>query len=189
MAEQQPTTTLKLINADELGAFGPAKYSKNVKTTTMPGSVRKEVSELNKMAKLADGKIDSAKKDRADAILKAHTFTVNLDFTKCSLKQILDVASNPQSLMVSLQNGLIRDLGSERIRKIVDGEDGEITYAEGKSFKHSKGVLYVTVRSWLNRPKTTNAKSTEEKMSDNAVKMSDAEFDAWVEAERKRRSS
>jgi len=155
-------TTLKLINHEQLGEYGPAKFSRNVSMTVASGKTRKQITELSKLGK----------KEQSDALAKKFTFTVNLDFTKMPLIKILELAANPQSLCVGLQNGLLRPLGDEVLQKIARGEPMSIGYGDDKVFKADKGVVYVTVKSWISRPKAKgNGKTDDEKAADALSKL------------------
>jgi len=155
-------TTLKLINYDELGSYAPAKSSYNVPNTVMSGKLRAQVTELNKLEK----------KEQADAITKKHTFTVNLDFTRMPISQIIKLAANPQSLIVSLQNGLLRPAGDEVIEKIAAGEEVILDIGDGKVFNAKNKVLYITVKTWIARPKTSNGQTPEQKLETQFGKLS-----------------
>ena len=156
-------TTLKLINADELGMYAPAKSSFNVPTTVMSGKLRATVTELNK----------TEKKEQADALTKRHTFTVNLDFTRMPISQIIKLAASPQSLIVSLQNGLLRPMGDAVIEKIANGDEVDIPVSETVKFSAKNKVLYVLVKSWISRPKTANGMSPEDKLEKQFGNLSD----------------
>ena len=147
------TTTLKLINADELGMYAPAKASFNIPTTVMSGKLKAQVTELNK----------TDKKEQADAIKKSQTFTIHLDFTKMPISQILKLVSNPQSVIVSLQNGLLRPLGDDKLKAIAKGDEIEIPFADNVKFHAKNKVVYITVKSWIGRPKTANGLTPLEK--------------------------
>ncbi len=151
------TTNIQLIPYDDLGKFAPAKSSFNVTdTTVMTGVLRKQVTELNK----------TDKKEQADAITKSQTFTVNLDFTRMPLTQIIKLAANPQSIIVSLQNGLLRPLGDETLKKIARGDEVEIKVGDDGAVFHAKNkVVYVTVKTWVSRAKSSGSgMSKDEKM-------------------------
>jgi len=143
------TTTLKLIAAEELGAYGPAKSSKTVKVTVMSGKLRKEVKEMT----------EAGKKEQVAAIISKHTFSIQLDFTRMPISKIIELAASPQSLIVSLQNGLIRPAGDEAIEAIAAGEEGTLG-----DFKYSKKVLYILVKSWISRPSNRVGASPEQKL-------------------------
>ena len=162
--------TLKLINTDELGAYAPAKWSKTVSNTVMPGDIKTQVSDLKKQA---DTENKPSLKEKAQGIEKAHTFSVQLDFTRLPINKILELATSAQSIMVSLQNGLLRPAGSAVLQNIASGAEGTIEYAPEKTFSYKNKVLYVTVHSWLGRPKAQgNGKDPVEKSVDLFDKMS-----------------
>ncbi len=157
------TANIQLIPFEDLGKYAPAKSSFNVPTTVLSGKLRKEVTELNK----------TDKKDQADAITKSQTFTVNLDFTRIPFAQIIKLVAQPQSIIVSLQNGLLRPLGDEVLKQIAKGDEVEIPLTDGVSFNAKNKVVYVLVKTWVSRPKSANGDTPEEKMEKQFGKLSD----------------
>ena len=170
--------TKKLIDKAELSIHAIPSYGVNVTdNTTMGGTLRAKVKELRKG--------NENQKSQADAIVKSHTFTINLEWAKTTVKDVIEIASQPTSLIVSLQT-MIRSLPDETIKKIAAGETGEIVYAEQGdkkyTFKYSNKVLYVIVNSWINRPSGRTTSDPVESASKATDKLSDEQFIANVRA-------
>lgn len=167
------TTNITLISSEDLGKYAAAKMNFNVPTTVLSGALRAQVTELNKNG-------DENKKAQAAAILKSQTFTLSIDFVRCPLPLVFKMVVAPQSLIVSLQNGLLRPLGDDNLKKIARGDDFEIPVSDGVKFHAKNKVVYILVKSWLARPKTVSGMTPEQKLVKEYDKMEDSQQDAFI---------
>ncbi len=155
--------SLKLLESAELVNLGfEDRTMIHLKMVVMPGAERQKVAELRKSEK--DENLKLAKQIEGN-----HTVKVRLNLVRVSLDQMLKIVADSQSLTVSLQNSLIRPLGSDKIRDISNGKEMEISPSGDGDLKIQckGGVIKLDLLNWLNRSRAKgNGKSKEQKAAD-----------------------
>ena len=162
-------SAVQLIDVAHLNEYALSNGNRVKKVTVMSGELKERLKALKK-----DGKTDMVEK-----LKEQHSLKIALNFKRVLLNVLLDLASSPQSLIVAIQNQIIRPMGDDLIEGIVNGtadfKSLNERYSEyGISFKH--GVVTVEVNKYLNRPTRVSMKAPEEKVFSVLDKITDTEI-------------
>ncbi len=125
-------TTTILVDEKQLVDMALPKLTRSLSCSIKSGAESKRITAIEK---------DEQKK----AALALYRMTIQFVWTGIGLNKLIDLASQPQSLVVEIQT-YVRKLGDEMIKKYVAGTE---EHENGQAIRIKNGTIRVMIVEWL----------------------------------------